>query len=289
MAPHTAPLTLLTHPYDELEPLEPSVSEVRTRGREPGSALVWCMGVRGGHGTGGLVRSRPGGLALLVVLPPDAQLMSASGLAMKLHEVRPHGILPYHPGPTPSELSQVLRRPPVDLASEVTDYLRWRGLGIDRDTIQLLRRILDLSAELRSITAVSRSMYLSRRALGRRLTIRGLPVPSHWLQVGRLLRVAIRLQNTDATVASVAFEHGYPDGFSLSNQMERLLGHRPSDVRQRLGWEWLVESWLRQEAEAGRLRLTAARPGPGAGDEPPLKPRAPVPSHSRHRSRVAEG
>jgi AraC-like DNA-binding protein len=238
------------------------------------------MGVRSGRGTGGLVRARPGGLPLLVVLPPEADLMAASELAMELHELRPHGILPYHPSPSPSELSHVLRRPPVDLASEVTDYLRWRGLGIDRDTIRLLRRILDLSAELRSITAVSRSMYVSRRALGRRLTIRGLPVPSHWLQMGRLLRVAIRLQNSDATVASVAFEHGYPDGFSLSNQMERLIGRRPSEVRRRLGWEWLVESWLRQEADAGRLRPTAARTGRGEGEESPLRPRAPVHSAS---------
>jgi AraC-like DNA-binding protein len=196
--------------------------------------------------------------------------MASASLSLELHQLRPHGILPYHPIPAAFDLSQVLRRPPVDLAGEVTDYLRWRGLGIDRDTIHLIRRILDLSGELRSISAVSRSMYLSRRALGRRLTIKGLPVPSHWLQVGRLLRVAIRLQNSEATVSSVAFEHGYPDGFSLSNQMERLMGHRPSRVRSRLGWEWLVESWLRQEAEAGRLRPTLVRPDRDEREAEPL-------------------
>jgi AraC-like DNA-binding protein len=185
--------------------------------------------------------------------------MSSPDLSLELQGLRPNGILPFHPDPSSAELAQVLRRPPIDLAGEVTDYLRWRGFGIDRDTTHLLRRILDLSADLRSITSVSRSMYLSRRALGRRLTTRGLPVPSHWLQMGRLLRVATRLQNSDATISSVAFEHGYPDGFALSNQMERLLGHRPSEVRQRLGWEWLVEAWLRQEAESGGLSLSAAQ------------------------------
>jgi AraC-like DNA-binding protein len=191
-----------------------------------------------------------------------------------MHQLRPQGILPHHPNPCPADLSQVLKRPPVDLAGDVTDYLRWRGLAIDRDTVQLVRRILDLSGELRSITAVTRSMYLSRRALGRRLIVRGLPVPSHWLQIGRLLRVAIRLQNSEATVSSVAFEHGYPDGFSLSNQMERLTGHRPTEVRRRLGWEWLVESWLRREAEAGRLRAGAAQPSdPLLGPNTPVRPR----------------
>jgi AraC-like DNA-binding protein len=120
---------------------------------------------------------------------------------------------------------------------------------------------------------VSRSLYVSRRALGRRLALEGLPVPSHWLQMGRLLRVAVRLQNSEATVSSVAFEHGYPDGFSLSNQMERLMGHRPSEVRRRLGWEWLVESWLRREAGAGRL----SSPGIAAADSPRRHGATPVP------------
>jgi hypothetical protein len=29
--------------------------------------------------------------------------------------------------------------------------------------------------------------------------------------------------------------------------MKRLTGFRPTDVRQRLGWEWVVEAWLRRE------------------------------------------
>jgi hypothetical protein len=33
----------------------------------------------------------------------------------------------------------------------------------------------------------------------------------------------------------------------MSNQMKRLIGHRPSEVRELLGWEWLVEAWLKQE------------------------------------------
>jgi AraC-like DNA-binding protein len=167
---------------------------------------------------------------------------------------RAHGILPFHLNPTPSDLAEVLRRPPVELSMEVVDYVRWRGLGIDRDTAHIVRRIVTLSRELRSISAVSRSMYVSRRALGRRLTSRGLPVPSHWLQLGRLLRLALRLQNSAATLSSIAFEFGYSDGFSASNQMERLLGYRPSEVRERWGWEWILEAWLRQEADAGGLR-----------------------------------
>jgi AraC-like DNA-binding protein len=206
-----------------------------------------------------MVCDRPGGLALLVILPPGDDVITDPRVMHDVQRSRPHGILPYHLEPSVSDLSQVLRTPPADLGGEVTDYLRWRGLGVDRETAQVVRRIIDLSADLRSVSAVSRGMYLSRRALGRRLLSRGLPVPSHWLQVGRLLRVALKLQNSEATVSSIAFEHGYPDGFSVSNQMERLIGFRPSDVRVRLGWEWILESWLRKEAEMGGLTPTLTR------------------------------
>jgi AraC-like DNA-binding protein len=172
-------------------------------------------------------------------------------LVQAIQMLRPNGILPHHEQPRATELAHVLRRPPLDLATEVTDYLEWRGLRFDHDTVRLIRRIVELSDSLRSVTGLARSMYMSRRALGRRFMTLGLPVPSHWLQMARLLRVVIRLQNTDDSVFSVACAQGYPDGFSVSNQMYRLFGCRPTEVRERLGWEWVFEAWLRREAEAG--------------------------------------
>lgn len=253
------PLSLLTYPYARLQPFTSGPSELRSAGRRAGAALVWSMADGRHPGCAQLVCDRPGGLALLVVLPAGQDVVADPRVMHDVQRARPHGILPYHLEPSASDLAQVLRTPPADLGGEVTDYLRWRGLGVDRETAHVIRRIIDLSAELRSVSAVSRGMYLSRRALGRRLMSRGLPVPSHWLQVGRLLRVALKLQNSDATVSSIAFDHGYPDGFSVSNQMERLIGFRPSEVRVRLGWEWILEAWLRREAEIGGLTPTLTR------------------------------
>jgi hypothetical protein len=33
--------------------------------------------------------------------------------------------------------------------------------------------------------------------------------------------------------------------------MKRLIGYRPTEVRAWLGWEWVIEAWLRREAATG--------------------------------------
>jgi len=277
MTPAIPALSVLAHPYTSLAPLTRGPVEMRERGRAPGSALVWFMAAGRYQASAELVADRPGGMSLLVILPPGLEVALDRDVRMAVETARPHGILPYHVDPDVNDLAQALRRPPVDLASEVTDYLSWRGLGVDRDTAHIIRRIVDLSAELRSVSAMSRSLYLSRRALGRRFMSRGLPVPSHWLQLARLLRVTSKLQNSEATVASIAIDLGYPDGFSVSNQMERLIGYRPSEVRERLGWEWVLEAWLKREAEQGTLTPTltrGSRPRPDTGGRRTERPEA---------------
>ena len=274
MSPTSPSLSLLAHPYRSLRPVTGGRDEIRSAGRRPGSAVIWMM--RPGSGGDDLVFGRPGGLALIVILPEADEVMSSPNLLQRINRCRPQGILPNHLDPAPHNLAQVLRRPPNDLAAEVTDYLTWRGLVVDRDTVHLIRRIIEHSGDLTSVTALSKSMYLSRRALGRRLMSRGLPVPSHWLQLGRLLRLAIRLQNSDASVFSIACDAGYPDGFSVSNQMQRLIGYRPSQVREYLGWEWLLEEWLRREAEMGGLAPATAEKLDLAGVEEGPTPLVPA-------------
>ena len=249
-------ISLFAPPYSELTPLEgPTVkpAQLRAHCQAPGSALIWRLVGPPSESELRVVACRPGGASLIAVLPDPTRLQRIEAIKQSVALVRPHGVLPSHLGPALPALRQVLRRPPDDLASDFTDYLRWRGIMLDGETRRVVRQIVDLSEQLRSISAVARSLFLSRRALGRRFMRHGLPVPSHWLQLARILRVAIRLQNSAATVSSLAYEAGYPDGFSLSNQMHRLLGYRPSEIRGYLGWEWIVETWLRQEAAGGSL------------------------------------
>ena len=240
-------------PYQEVEPVAHPTDLPSTPLPPRGAVLLWnlCSGdwVRSSKE----VRRRPPGVALFIILPPSARKIEMEGLLTLMESCRPHSILPYMVELNPLELVAYLRRFPSDLPLEVADYLAWRGVVMDPDTRRLLRRTLDLSGELRTVSGLARSLYMSRRALGRRFTARGLPVPSHWLHFGRILRASVRLQNSGSTLYAVACELGYPDGFSLSNQMHRLTRLRPSIMKECFGWEWIVEAWLRQEAEEGSL------------------------------------
>jgi len=233
---------------------------------------VWDLG-KGNRGEDRrVVTNRPGGASLILVLPPAARLKPNQEILSLIQTARPMGILPHHEVPHVDDLAQVLRRPPSDLAGDVTEYLAWRGFRVGRESRQLIRRTVELSAELRSISALARGMYLSRRALGRRFEAEGLPVPSHWLHMCRLLRVAFRLQNSEESVVTAGFKFGYTDGFSLSNQMYRLTGFRPSEARRYLGWEWFLEAWLRREAERGGLLPASANSAGRREDASPTIP-----------------
>lgn len=264
------PFALLRPPYDALTPVSAErVASLPIRG----TALVWDL-------VGGIDRralaaaaERPRGIALMVMLPPPDRIDSKVPIFEIVESCRPHSILPHHPRHCVDEWTLLLKRLPPDLPAEVVDHLVWRGMRIDLDTRHILRRILELSAELRTVSALARALYVSRRALGRRLLQRGLPVPSHWLHFGRVLRVALKLQASTDNLFSVACSFGYPDGFSLSNQMVRLTGVRPTQARTALGWEWLVEAWMQRE-QSGTASDQMSVP------ESPIEGGAEEPSHS---------
>ncbi|MFP3949386.1 MAG: helix-turn-helix domain-containing protein [Gemmatimonadota bacterium] len=261
-APEDSPrsaLWVLCAPYQDLLPVRNlDALDAHPRLRR-GSAVVWQLEAGDWGANFRLARDRPAGVSLIMILPPADSPGSVSRLLEAAEQCRPHSVLPFHPDPAPEDLTALLKRVPEDLSMEFMDYLTWRGLGVDQETRRVVRRIVDLSAELKSVTGVARSLYMSRRSLGRRFRRRGLPVPSHVLHFARLLRASLALQGSSRTLFEVARELGYPDGFALSNQMVRLTGIRPRTVRKRVGWEWIVESWLRREASEGSITLRGRR------------------------------
>jgi AraC-like DNA-binding protein len=255
MPPDTLPaFSLLAPPYETLLPLDDREEFPPHPRAFRGAALVWNLARGDTEDHLDVAAQRPGGLPLLVLLPPAPAILRLRARMLEVvEETHPKGMLPHHPSPDASELRHLLRQGPSSFPGEAVDFLWWRGLRPDQETRQLIGRIAELSAELQTLAAVARGVYLSRRALGRRFHVRGLPAPSRWLQFFRLMRAGVLLQNTDRSLCEVARSLGYPDGFTLSNQMERMIGVRPSLVRERLGWEWIMESWLRMEWECGGL------------------------------------
>ena len=75
----------------------------------------------------------------------------------------------------------------------------------------------------------------------------GVPGPGKWLAVAHAVRAALRLQAySGASLLALAVECGYSDHSSLSRQCLRLFGVRPGAIRGTLGWEWLLDRWLRR-------------------------------------------
>lgn len=228
--------------------------------------MAWDLEADGWSEATDIVASRLAGVALAIVLPDSDERAPLVPILRAVQRTRPQAVLPHHETPRPHEIAQVIRRPPVSLASSVTDYMAWRGFSVDPTTRNIIQRTIELSARLSTITDLARNLYVSRRALGRRLLNSGLPVPSHWLHIARLMRATLKLQNSTESLFQVATSLGYPDGFSMSNQMQRLCGIRPQHARKRYGWEWVFESWLVRELAIGGVTSKAVGSRPSVAE-----------------------
>jgi len=236
--------------FDSVALLPPSASVPR------GAAAIWWLTDAERQATEfDRLRDRPYHLPLVVLLPPPREIARTLPLLNLIMLLRPKSVLPGMSLGTPEAVRHVLAAPPPSLSEAFIRHLGERGVLADRTVAREIRRIFDLAAECRSISRLARRMYTSRRTLGRHFAAAGLPVPSHWLQFARVLQVSVHLQSEPSAIFRIAARSGYPDGFTLSNQMKRLIGCRPTDVRACLGWEWIVEAWLTREWLRGGLRM----------------------------------
>jgi AraC-like DNA-binding protein len=242
-------LCIFEPPYVQLVPCAPGlVAELRDVEQWRGRALVWQLADHDRQRDEyEQLRHKAPGLPLIVLLPPPADIQRVLPILPLVRRLLPRMILPFGVIDTPYRLRHILAAPPRNVPAALTDYLVQRGLLRDRRPIREFKRIVELAPHIKNINTLARRMYTSRRTLGRHFIASRFPVPSHCLHFARLLHVAMQLQSDDAAVFRIAARFGYPDGFTMSNQMKRLIGYRPSEVRELLGWEWVVEAWLKKE------------------------------------------
>jgi AraC-like DNA-binding protein len=242
-------LALFQPPYDRLAACGPDVIEkLSDVDVWKGRAIIWLLSDRTDQSLHfEALRCKPTGLPLIVLLPPPMAIRGVLDMLPLVRHLSPRMILPHGLVDTPYRLRQILAAPPRAVPATLTDYMVRRGLLRRRKAAREFQRIVELAPDTRSISSLSRRMYTSRRTLGRHFIATGIPVPSHCLQFARLFHIALQLQTEETAVFRIASRFGYTDGFTMSNQMKRLIGYRPSQVRELLGWEWVVEAWLKQE------------------------------------------
>ena len=136
---------------------------------------------------------------------------------------------------------------PIDLAAELTEWLPLRMPGVSAAIVDLIGDIVLRAPQFAEVSALLASVGRAERTIRTWFRRAGVPGPGKWLAVAHALRAARRLQSEDhPPLLALAVECGYSDHSSLSRQSLRLFGVRPGAIRRTLGWEWLVDRWLKR-------------------------------------------
>ncbi|MGQ0815802.1 MAG: helix-turn-helix domain-containing protein [Gemmatimonadota bacterium] len=243
-------MSLVLPPYDALT----SISELTTCA-DRGIAVVWsAIDAALQRAEYDWLAARPARVSLIIVLPPAAAIDAALPLLREANALHPRGVLPNSGATSLETIRLLLGSAPRDIPGVVVNHLTREGILRDQQIRGLIRKMFDMATTIPSITKLARKFYTSRRTLGRTFEAEGLPVPSHWLQFARLMYVSALIQEKQQVpIFKAARQVGYPDGFTMSNQMKRLIGCRPSEVRENLGLAWIIEEWIRCEVAAGRM------------------------------------
>ncbi len=146
-------------------------------------------------------------------------------------------------------LGESLRRPLTDtqtLGPDVVEWLSLFGLRLTPTLNHLIAHIFSDAPYHREVSGLLREIGAAESSTRFRFRKKGLPAPSRWLQAARGLHAAMQIQlEPEKSILAHACTLGYADHSALCHQMKRLFGTTPAAVRDTMGWEWLLERWVR--------------------------------------------
>lgn len=146
-------------------------------------------------------------------------------------------------------LGESLRRPLTGtstLGPDVVEWLTLFGLRLSPTLNHLVSRIFTDAPRFAEIGPLLNAIGAAESSTRFRFRKKGLPAPSRWLQAARALHAALRIQlEPEKSILAHACAMGYADHSALCHQMKRVFGTTPAAVRETLGWEWLLERWVR--------------------------------------------
>lgn len=148
-------------------------------------------------------------------------------------------------------LGESLRRPLTttdNLGGDVVEWLSLFGLRLSPTLNHLISQIFSEAPRYTEIGPLLKAMGAAESSTRFRFRKKNLPAPSRWLQAARALHAALRIQlEPGKSILAHACALGYADHSALCHQMKRTFGTTPAAVRETLGWEWLLERWVRAE------------------------------------------
>ncbi|HEX3235453.1 MAG TPA: hypothetical protein VHR41_14740 [Gemmatimonadales bacterium] len=135
----------------------------------------------------------------------------------------------------------------TDLPEQVEQWLAVRLPALSPAVAQLIGQIFRLAPLHHELGDLLVRLGRAERTTRTWFLRAGVPGPAKWLGAAHAVRSALRLQaDQSVPLLTVAVEGGYSDHSSLSRQSLRLFGVRPGAIRPTLGWEWLLDRWLRR-------------------------------------------
>jgi AraC-like DNA-binding protein len=247
------PVVVLRPPYDHRD-LRPALAGTGRDDVTPGT----IVGVHVSHpridavAVGEIVRDltrRWQSCPVVVFLEMSAE--EAILVSARLSAARPRAVVGIGPE-MPTVLRDVLTDP-NRLGSEVVDWLHLRQIRLNPNQADLLEKIFASAAEHGELTSLLELYRIPQSSARFRLRKRGLPSPNRWFQVARAVHAALRLQaRPEASVAAVAHQLGFVDHSALAHLLRRSLNLTANQIRGTLGWEWLLDRWLRSNGVLAR-------------------------------------
>jgi AraC-like DNA-binding protein len=146
-------------------------------------------------------------------------------------------------------MSESLRRPLTErsgLGEDVLEWLMLSGIRLSPTVGSLVLQIMTLAPQYHTLTDLLEEVGVPETSARFRMQKKRLPSPSRWYQAARALHAALLIQaEPDTCLLRHAHALGYADHSALSQLVHRSFGVRPVMIRGTLGWEWLLERWLR--------------------------------------------
>lgn len=133
---------------------------------------------------------------------------------------------------------------PVDLAGDVIEWLSVKGLQLPPRLRYLITQILCHATDEPNVSSLLRSIHEPETGTRRLFHLKGVPPPHCWFQVARALQAAIVIQSGSRRLLDISLSLGYHDHSALNQRISRTFRLKCGDIRNTLGWEWLMDRWV---------------------------------------------